>query len=224
MVSPNYWVPWQAKDALIALSKLKADEIGVLIQIVNLIYAREEPIENDASHIAKLCNIQKTKCARVIERLILKNQIYINKDGKISKNRCEEELEKVKSWREKASKDGRKGADIRWKEKENQKANNGEIICEEMANTPQNQKEETNTDVGFARQGGSGNHRPYKIQNHIRDKDLIEIRALAPRWDVYGLMEEYDQRINEGKKEPPVYPIKAFLAWVKTKTRGKPPY
>ena len=225
MASRNYWVPWYPKDALIALSQLKPDESAVLMQIINLIYAREEPIENDPYHIGKLCNMQRAKCIRIIESLVQKNQIYITEDGRISKNRCEEELREIRKKREKSSESGKKGAEKRYGIKENQEVSDGDAISDEMANTNtnKNQKEKTNTSGEAARQEGGGNQRPYSIQLYLSDSDLSEARKHAPKWDIYSLMRDYDRGINQGTREPPDYPAKAFIGWVKAKTKSKPP-
>ena len=225
MTSNNYWVPWQAKDALIAFSQLKAEEIGVLIQIINLIYAREEPIENDPAYIGKQCNIQKAKCARIIETLIQKNHIYINEKGMISKNRCEEELEKIRKKRRKRSEDGKKGAESRWNNEQYQLDENATAISDDMAKikTNNNHRNKTKTNGLAAGQEGGGNYKPYDIEIYLLEDDLEELKKHAPKWDIYALMKEYNQRINDGKKDPPHYPQQAFLAWVKVKTKGKPP-
>jgi uncharacterized protein YdaU (DUF1376 family) len=225
MTSDNYWIPWQAKDALISLSELEAEEIGVLIQIINLIYAYESAIENDAAHIGKLCSIRKGRCERIIGQLIEKKHIYINDDGKISKNRCEEELNQIRKKRRKKSKDGEKGAKIRWKNKENQEVDNGSAIFDEMAktNTNKNQKEKTNTYGMAARQERLGGNPLYDIEKYLSADDVIDAKDYAPKWDIYALMKEYNQRIHKGTHQPPNHPKKAFLAWLKARTQGKPP-
>jgi len=135
MTTKTFWIPLYPRDALIDFSELKADEIGVFIQIMLLIYIHLGPIKNDPKHIGKLSNIQKTKCERIINRLIHKEKIYINYDGKISQKRCEKELDLVANKRKIKSKNDQKDSEIRWDNKQNQEVENGKAKIIEMANS-----------------------------------------------------------------------------------------
>lgn len=57
----------------------------------------------------------------------------------------------------------------------------------------------------------------------LKEKTEDELILAAPGWDRAKLKADYNQLVNSGKFSPPKFPDKAFIAWVKTRTKGKPP-
>lgn len=61
----------------------------------------------------------------------------------------------------------------------------------------------------------------FNILDFLRDPDFAEARKAAPGWDIYGIASDYNLWIS--KKKPPDKPARAFIAFCKTHTGGKPP-
>lgn len=55
----------------------------------------------------------------------------------------------------------------------------------------------------------------------LKESDLVAAKKAAPGWDIYMLGSIY----NEGaaQRGRPKFPAKAFAAWCKLYTKGKPP-
>lgn len=218
---------WNAQDSLIDLSRLEVEEIGVLMQIINLIYCHNGPIDNDPKHIGKVCNITRARARRIICSLITKGHIYITAEGKISKKRCELELQIVEERRKKYSKNGKKGAEIRHEIKENQQDKDSVAMSDVLASirTNTNNNKETNNSINdpdfkpiSAFVPGS-----YKIGRLLTPQAIQKAKQNAPGWDIYHLMSTYDSAVNSGKLELPRKPNAAFPAWCEAYTKGRPP-
>lgn len=63
----------------------------------------------------------------------------------------------------------------------------------------------------------------YKIQDFLSEKGLSAARVKAPGWDVYYLMQVYNEGIDSGKRERPRLPDKAFPAWCQAYTQTEKP-
>jgi uncharacterized protein YdaU (DUF1376 family) len=113
MTTKTFWIPWHPNDAFIDFSRLKAEEIGVLVQIINLVYIKQGPIDNDPKFIGKNCNIQQAKCSRIISKLIESGHLFLLENNKIFQKRCETVLNDIKERRDFNSKNGKKGAEKR---------------------------------------------------------------------------------------------------------------
>jgi uncharacterized protein YdaU (DUF1376 family) len=238
--SKSFRIDWYYKDALIDLSLLKAEEIGVLVQIINFIYYKEGPIEFNSKHIGKMCNTQSAKCERIIHGLIQKDHIFINDDGFLFQKRCEFELDELNKRRKKSSENGKKGSDARWKNELNQDTNNSAAINEEIASTNLNIKTNNKTNnktigrVGLLSdevQGPEIEHinayttgrRKYDVDHHLSDNDRANAKVCSPGWDQYALMETYNNWINKNGKNIPRDHGIAYVAWCKKYTKCKPP-
>lgn len=233
----DFRADWYPRDAFIDFSELDAEHIGVLMQIINLIYIKEGPIENDPKHIGKSCSITKGRCDRIINTLINKEKIYVTNDRKISQKRCEIEMKNIQERRKKYSKNGKKGSETRWENKQNQGDKNSQAICDDIASTNTNNQHSINTNtVRDARQGISGvavvpndqnragrEHSVFHIDHYLSDEARALACEAAPRWDQQYLMQIYDERIPSGAAEPPDNPDRAYPAWCKNYTKGKPP-
>lgn len=76
---------------------------------------------------------------------------------------------------------------------------------------------------GSLDKSGSGGALGFKIIHHLSDSDIAAARKKADGWDVYLLMARYDEGINNGSRDKPRSPAKAFLAWLPYYTKGKGP-
>lgn len=113
---------WYPARAYTKFMSLPADEIAVLIQIINLIYMNNGAIANDGKYIAQsIYDMGTAKCNRIIKNLIEKNQIYLTPDGKIAQKMSQIQLEKVKNRREEKAASGKLGGEQKAK---NQTAKN----------------------------------------------------------------------------------------------------
>lgn len=91
---------WNAKDAHTNFMELTCEQIGVLMQIINLIYIKRGRIENDPKWIAQsIHDMGSAKCRRIIKELLEKDEIYLDDRGKIGQKRTENEVEIVKGLR-----------------------------------------------------------------------------------------------------------------------------
>lgn len=61
----------------------------------------------------------------------------------------------------------------------------------------------------------------YNIDLYLNDTGRAFAKMNAPGWDMYGLIEIYNDGIRNGKREPPRNPNTAFPAWCKSYTKGK---
>ncbi len=57
----------------------------------------------------------------------------------------------------------------------------------------------------------------------LNGDDLEDAKRQAPRWDIYHLAKLYNDAVASEKLEPPRVPRRAFPAWCKKFTKGKPP-
>ncbi len=129
-------VDWYAADAYVDFSRMDAHEIAVMIQIINLIYLNQGAIENEPKWIARsIRDMGSAKCRNIINKLIEKNALFLQNDGKISQKRTQNELKTVEKRKQNASKTGKKGAENRWRNEEKQTLSNGEGISSAMAST-----------------------------------------------------------------------------------------
>ncbi|HRQ60057.1 MAG TPA: hypothetical protein PLO23_00830 [Alphaproteobacteria bacterium] len=230
METKAFRVDWYFHDAFVDFSILEAEEIGVLVQIINLIYIRGGSVDNNPKYIGKHCNLGKARCTRVINSLIHKGQIYLDESGEISKKRCELELKAIAKRRKKSSENGKKGAETRWGDEEFQRDSDGQAINGGMANTSTKNNTNINTTPlnpptpPSRGEGGKPANclpRGYNIEHHLNDEGRDAARSAALGQDMHGLMGIYNEGINTGKRAPPIYPNKAFPAWCLKYNKGK---
>ena len=188
--SKAFRVDWYPRDSFIDFSRLEAEEIGVLIQIINLIYSHNKAIDNDPKFIGKTCNITRARCARIIECLLIKEEIYLDNEGKIHKKRCKESLKEIEERREKYSKCGKKGSETRWGIEQNQiDKNEGAILSTKASTNPRTLKE-TNIST----------HTNYDIERFLTDQDRQLFQGQCPGHDIHFYIREFNADINSGKR------------------------
>lgn len=107
-------VDFYPKDWLVKTASLTAEERGVYIQIIALIYSYAGPIENDPKHIGGISGCSTRKAKLIIEKLISRGFLQFS-DKKITQKRAEKELEIKFS----LIKNGRKGGENKAKNNEN---------------------------------------------------------------------------------------------------------
>jgi len=127
-MSKIFRVSWYPNQAYLDFSQLTPDEIGVLMQIVNLIYMKQGPIDYDAKWISRsFVDAGTAKINRIIKKLIEKDciqEIVLDKKrSKITQKMSEIQLETVRNSRETHSKLGQKGGRAKAKNQQNQPHN-----------------------------------------------------------------------------------------------------
>ena len=211
--SKAFRVDWYPRDSFIDFSRLDAEEIGVLMQIINLIYSHNRAVENDPKFIGKTCNITRSRCARIIERLLIKEEIYLNDEGKIHKKRCKEALKEIEKRREQYSKSGKKGSEIRWGVEQNQIDRGEEAISRTKASTNTRTLKETNIKT----------HTNYDIERHLTDRDRQAFKDQCQGYDIHFYIREFNADINSGKRSPPSRShTGAFLKWSQIYAQNNP--
>ena len=228
MDGKTFRVDWYANDSFIDFSTLEADEIGVLMQIINLIYIRNGPVDNDPKFIGKNCNVGAAKCRRIINSLINSDNVFLTEDGKIFQKRCRRELKIVQERREKYSKIGQKGAEKRWHNEQDQVDADGNGISDRVASTSTITKTNNKTPpysppTVYKPEGDSRGSAGFNVEHLLNDGGLADARREAPGWDLYALMGTYNERVHKGDNKPPHDANKAFPAWCALYTKGQPP-
>lgn len=98
-------------EAFADFCELQAEEIGVLMQIINMGYINQRgPVEENINHLAKCCCIRPSKCQRIVDRLVHKSRIKIEDiDGKRYwvQKRTANEVKNIQEWKENESKRNR---------------------------------------------------------------------------------------------------------------------
>lgn len=144
MTSKSFKIDWYPHAALYDWSKLEAEEIALLAQIVNSIYIENQPIENDPEHLSRLIKgftVRKVK--KVLQQLAEKGAINFDNNGKITQKRCKVQLNFVQTLRKQQSNGGQKSAEIRRQNKENQTLNSKTLKnSEASSNSNSNSKKE----------------------------------------------------------------------------------
>lgn len=241
----NAWVSWYAHKAFVDFGSLEVEEIGVMTQIINLIYIKSGPVDYDPKYISKHCGVGPARCQKIILSLLQKEKIFLTECGRISQKKCEKEIKNSRERRENAAKNGQKGAKTRWGNKQDQQDSNGGAIIPANGITPHHNHNtviNTNhpstsepratpeppaigTGVGVFKSGeGFGVSAPaFSIQRHLTDAGILAAKQAAQGWDIYALMRTYDEGVHNGKRQAPTYPDKAFAAWCARYTKGRKP-
>lgn len=97
---------------------------------------------------------------------------------------------------------------------------------EPRARDEQPAEDDKGAGVLTSRSNGFGGKTPatgFKIERYLDDDALHAAKAVCPGWDIYHIMRIYDEGILGGKRAPPDFPAKAFLAWIPLYTKGKVP-
>jgi len=222
-------IDFYPKDWLIDTSRLPPDIRGNFIQIVCLIYAQGGAIENDNKWIAGVCGCSSRLVKSHVDYLVENNFLILQKNGKLSQKRAENELKTKRTHLERSSNGGRTSS-----ENKRQSNKNSDLASSESdfpVRTPSplpsilkhqskpTAREETEQGV-LKMEGGKKN---FSIDRYLTDPDRELARKAAPRWDIHHLSRVYDEGINSGTRPAPKHPARAFIAWLPIYTKGKIP-
>lgn len=245
-MSKIFRIDWYPHQAYVDYSRMDADEIAVMSQIINLIYMNENPIDNDPKWISRsIRDMGPAKCRNVIDRLIHRGELSLDENGKISKKMCENQLKNVSKrrefYRDLRKKQTKSGENLEFFDSENEE-NQTDRYNVRQKNTALSTNTNTNTiktptpisKSAPASEGGGGGvfknglgeggrGANFNIGHKLSDQGLRAAKNAAPGWDIYHLMGVYNEGIHSGKREPPKAPDKAFPAWCARYTKGKSP-
>ncbi len=216
--SARKWdIPWNAPAALIDFAKLEAEEIAVSIQIINLIYAQGGPIDNDPEAIKTyIKKMSRKTCEKVIHSLIHKGAFFLE-NSKLFSKKCAEVLEKREENFKTFSLFGKKGAETRDRNKQNQ----GEMFSpasDRLQPDSSLSDSSIKTSLPSVTTGGS-----FSIFEVMTEEGQREARRAAPGWDIRHLCGIFDGKVKAGTFTAPKDPDRAFPAWCAAYTKGKPP-
>lgn len=246
MTDKSFRFDWYPKDAHADFMQLTAEQIGVLMQVCNLIYINNGPIAYDGKWISQsIYSMGTAKCNRILRELLEKRVLVSVENGtKITQKRSENEMKLTRNRREFRSEMGKKGAKTRYEIEENQPLEKKSAIASTRHQTPEPdtrtnkpptpfensepkmQDEFVGKDMveGVLKNGvGKGVFGDsYQIQNFLSEDGWMDARSHAPGWDINQLASVYNEGIKNGKRQPPKYPDKAFPIWCRSYTKGKP--
>lgn len=223
--SARKWdIPWNAPAALIDFAKLEAEEIAVSIQIINLIYAQGGPIENDPEAIKTyIKKMGRKTCEKVIHNLIHKGA-FVLENNKIISKKCAEILKKREESFQTFSLFGKKGAETKAKNKQNQddlfSPPKDGLQPDSSITSSSDSSLKTSLPSLSARGVGSGG---FSIFDVMTEEGEREARRAAPGWDLRHLCGIFDGKVRAGTFTAPNDPDTAFPAWCAKYTKGKPP-
>lgn len=216
MTADIFRIDWYPQKSYMGFSRLDVEQIGMLMQIINLIYIHNGPIDNDEVYIGKSVNLTKGKARKIIDKLIDLNQIYVTEDGKLSQKRCDFMLSDIRERMEENSKNGRKGAKSRWENKGKQEVEDSQAMRPGMASISNRNSKRIST-------SSPDQSTIFNIDFYLTDDTREKARLCAPGWDQQYLMTVYNDMIAEEKFEIPKHPNSAYLRWCGAFTKGKPP-
>lgn len=111
-------INWYGDDALVGMSALSLEEKGLYITIISMIVSDGGPVPEDEDRIARFAGCSKRKYRSVRDALIEKGKIDV-RDGFVRQNRAESELNSRRKLAESGANGGRKSAEQREKDSEN---------------------------------------------------------------------------------------------------------
>lgn len=221
-------------DALVAdCHHLTDEEFGRYMRLLIIMWRTPGcKIPDDHIWISKRINCDALAYAKLVQPLL---QEFCKKvDGFWTQKRLQKEYKYLQELREKR----RKAAAKRWGN-ENGIDNKGknhkqvDMPCISKADaptpTPHLIKPPTPLKGGRSfsdeKNGGGAytDNSKYNVEVFLSDKAIDQAKKQAPGWDLYGLIEIYNEGIRSGKRERPDNPKKAFPAWCGRYTKGKPP-
>lgn len=149
---------------LVGTATLEADERGCYVTVCCLIYSYGEPVVDDVSDLAKLCNVTPKKWRAIRETLLSKGKLRLTEDGRLTNGRCEVELAKSLNRTQNAREIG---------------ANGGKKSGETRKNRSAASSENNDLDEPDASKKSklTNNHQPYKELTLEADASKATVKA-----------------------------------------------
>lgn len=129
MTDKPFRFDWLPKEAYTDFMQLEGHEVGLLIQICNLMYLNNGPIENDPKWISQsIRNMGPAKARNIIKVLIEKEHLFVidagPDKGKIFKKMVEKQLNTVEKRRRKTKNNDEISEEFEGENEQNQDDNN----------------------------------------------------------------------------------------------------
>jgi len=237
------WFPFSVADYRRDTKHLTAEQDGIYRRLIDeYMFERQPLIDNDVA-LARIAGVSLDSWG--IAAAILRPYFFVE-NGRLRHKRCDEELRKQDEYAKIASEKGKKGAKKRWgKDNKKQRVNGPGIataiataiapamphqtlssLKKEKKDTPLPPKTVDNSKplpgVGAVPDGKGGSQGwKGRIELHLKDGDIEAARKEAPGWDIYHLMRVYDEGV--ATRGAPSNPPAAFLGWLPSYTKRKPP-
>lgn len=218
----DYWFPWSPTKFRQDTMHLTDDQELIYRRLIDFYMETKSPLPDSDQALA---NIARVPLQKFLDNSAIVREFFSKDEatGKLLLKRCEVILEdqskRSKTYAENGRKGGRKSADKKPNENNGKKA-----IALQNGSTSHHI---TSQDIDYPPLPPNGKHfngGGFDILNLISEDGLMDARSAAYGWDVQGyLVPFYNDQVNSGKFERPKYPDKAFPAWCKSFTKGKPP-
>lgn len=239
MALKEYWFPWVPGRFKADTMHLSALQDGIYRRLIDHYMETKTALPDNDAALARIAGVPLDMF--VENAGVIRGFFKASNDGRLKNKKCDEILKDQAKMSKSYSSRGSLGGKAKArKTAENQgkfdlSSSNSQAIAKQQPkpnlahnktrqditsqdskkHSPQNQ-ESNNSSISESR--GS-----FSIEKFLRDEDRASFRQSAPGWDIYFLMREFDDRVNSGTFERPKKPVGAFLAWVKSFTKGKPP-
>lgn len=199
---------------------------------------RAGPLDNDAA-LARIVGIgldEWMKIQAVVKSFFKPDP---NRTGYLLHSVCQELIEKdaeriqfakangSKGGRKKALKNNEKNPTLTQQEPSTLAKQLNSKLSDKNKNSPLPPRTVDNSVERLEKNGNGslsgGKKHLYRIQEHLDAIDVSYIKSQCEGWDIYHLAGIFNESVNSGRLQIPRKPAKAFEAWVKSYTKGKPP-
>ena len=212
-------------DWIVDTTVLTAEECGVYVQIVMMIYAKRGPIPFDPDEISrKLKGLKPRKCEAIILSIIEKGIIYgglLKRNGdKLTQKRVENELNSKSNHLENSSKGGKNGGGHNKKIKDLGASEPPQPLA-----SPSPSPNPSPSPIAIEDQDPPKQNRvkippiglgSFDVMNMLDDDGFADARdfAAALGQSVDHLAKTYNEAVKNGTLDPPRNANKAFPAWI----------
>lgn len=212
-------VPFHIGDFLSGTIHMDAEQTGAYIMLIVAHYnAGECGLPNDDAQLARIARVTPRAWKRI--KPILEQKFLVNENFWEHK-KCIEVLRKVqeKSNAAKANALKRHGADHADAKPTYSNGNANHLTTKppNQLNTPLPPAQSEPPSNGVFKNGG------FKVERKLTHRGLEAAKSKAPGWDIYHLMQIYDEGIANGNRSPPDKADAAFPVWCEKYTKGKSP-
>ncbi len=155
------------------------------------------------------------------------------KPGFLTNERLYNELQKQEVWRKKSSKGGKKSALKRAEDKASARVvekclvPNSNISSSSSSSSDKERFKLHSTEItpreAEVLKNEKLNKGSFDVSHYFTDHTPEEARKAAPKWDIYHLVQVFNESVKSGRLTKPAHPAKAFVGWCKIYTKGKEP-
>lgn len=216
-------IDFYPQDWLVKTAGLTAEQCGMYIQIISLIYAHRGKVLNDADRFCRLLKISKRKARTLIAELVKLEKIAVDKSGFITNSRCENELKVKRNLLENGAKGGRTSHENKRQSKEiNGVGSSPDPTPTRLQEQDHNQPARANGKNGSGHGLENGHGLFGRSVGFTPDLETAQqLLDIAPGWDQHNLIAKYNAW--QSGRDPPRNPQAAFLGWARNFTKNQRP-